>query len=66
MSVWLDTKDAGAGADFPSGLTEIDEGELTDCKHPALDDEDNQNTPNSSVAGGSQGQHRQPFEYGQI
>lgn len=66
MSVWQDTKDAGAGANFPSGLTEIDDGELTDCKHPALDDEDNQNTPVESNPGGSSGQHRQPFEYGQI
>ncbi len=66
MSVWMDASEAGAGADFPSGLTEVDDGELTDCKHPSLDDTANGGNPISSTQGGSIGQHREPFQYGQI
>lgn len=76
---WLDTKNAGAGA-LPDGLAEIDPDELGDAIHPALDpeitgvDEDDESADQekqkriseSQSAGGSQGQYREPFEYGEI
>jgi hypothetical protein len=76
---WLDTKDAGAGG-MPDGLTEIDPDEAGDALHPALDaelsgvaegdseEEDVKGTaPAETVAAsGSLGQHREPFEYGEI
>jgi len=68
MSVWADATEAGAGVGFPSGLTEIDEGELTGARHPSLDEADTTNKPTeiTSEQGNSKGQHREPFEYGQI
>ena len=66
MSVWLDAIEAGAGADFPSGLTEVDDGELTDCNHPALDGNNKDKPSDSLKVGGSSGQHREPFQYGHI
>ena len=68
MSVWADATEAGAGAGFPSGLTEVDDGELTGAKHPSLDEADTTSKPTemTSEQGGAKGQHREPFEYGQI
>ena len=68
MSVWADATEAGAGAGFPSGLTEVDEGELTGAKHPSLDEADTTSKPTemTSEQANSKGQHREPFEYGQI
>lgn len=68
MSVWMDSCETGSGADFPSGLTELDEGEISGARHPALDDEANGKQPKDlhSNIGNSSSQHREPFEYGQI
>ncbi len=65
--------------DFPDGLTDIEEGELTDILHPSLDPElsdgiemdENPNQKKSGVSDTpefkhSEGQFREPFEFGQI
>ncbi|MFL6273682.1 MAG: VWA domain-containing protein [Blastocatellia bacterium] len=76
---WLDTKNAGAGT-LPDGLVEIDADEAGDAIHPALDPEitgvieddeaaekaDKARLSATPSAGGSQGQYREPFEYGEI
>ncbi len=68
MSVWADATEAGAGSGFPNGLTEVDDGELTGAKHPSLDEVDTMSKPTemTSEQANSKGQHREPFEYGQI
>ena len=78
LKPWRDTDAAGAGA-LPDGLTEIDEDEIGEIVHPANDPEitgideaggdDHVGTaePEPTTAGQpSAGQHRQPYEYGQI
>jgi hypothetical protein len=79
---FLDSKGAGRGdlLEFPDGLTDIEDGELSDICHPSLDPELNDgildDLPKSSPKKGSisvaplnvknQGQFREPFEFGQI
>jgi hypothetical protein len=74
---WLDTKNAGAGA-LPDGLVEVDADEAGDAIHPALDPEITgvEDDPAADTArrariaqaqaGGSRGQYREPYEYGEI
>lgn len=72
---FLDTKDSATDCE-PSGLTEIDDGELEDCVHPINDpritgeetNEDDKNTPNENIKGTSvRGwQRREVFDYGEI
>ena len=64
---WRDTQHAGAGG-MPHGLTEMDANEREGAKHPALDPELSGLGPPSEkpAAGNSQGQARQPFEFGEI
>ncbi len=70
---WRDTEQAGVGGN-PLGLTEIEAGEREGAIHPALDPElagvgeaDKQAAPpQKTPQGGASGQHREPFEYGQI
>jgi hypothetical protein len=77
---WLDTQSAGAGG-MPDGLTEIDGDEIDDNIHPARDkrltgiddDEASGDTvsrepthASSNTAGNTEGQCREPFEYGEI
>jgi hypothetical protein len=76
---WMDIRNAGAGA-IPDGLIDIDADEIEGAIHPALDDElagidsygdsenkekSPKNTPLASNAS-SQGQMREPFEFGEI
>ncbi|MBX7215049.1 MAG: hypothetical protein K1X39_13630 [Thermoflexales bacterium] len=70
---WRDTENAGAEG-FPEGLTELDDDELGDVLHPAQDPELTgldgdgapQDKPAKPVAGKQGGQHREPFQYGEI
>ncbi len=74
---WRDMEGAGIGGS-PSGLTEIEEGEIEGALHPALDEalsgveggqgEGQKKAPaeGGGSPAGSRGQHREPFEYGQI
>jgi hypothetical protein len=72
---WMDTQSAGQGGS-PSGLTEIDDNESEGAIHPSLDPElsglgeleskAGAAPPGEAAQGGSKGQHREPFEYGQI
>ena len=79
-SGWRDMEQAGQGG-FPSGLTEIEAGEKEGAVHPAYDpelaglDADPDELKNdgrgaqpsaSAQAGGTRGQAREPFEFGQI
>lgn len=70
----FDTKEAGAGSQ-PSGLSDSDPGEAGDAVHPSNDPavtgtqgEDTEGDAPSQPAapGGSRGQRREPFEYGEI
>jgi len=70
---WRDMKNAGAGG-LPQGLTQMDPGERESATHPALDPELSGLPPQgqaeppkeTGVQGGSRGQFREPFEYGEI
>ncbi|MBI3243519.1 MAG: VWA domain-containing protein [Chloroflexi bacterium] len=75
---WRDMEGSGQGG-APGGLTEIEDDELEGAIHPALDDEltglegddirgekKNGTRPGGDAPGGSRGQYREPFEYGQI
>ncbi len=71
---WRDTQDAGRGGS-PTGLTEIEDDEMDGALHPSLDPElsgledeqsDSSRRPTESGASRPGGQHREPFEYGQI
>ena len=72
---WRDMQNAGTGArSVPQGLSEMDPGERESAIHPALDPElsglprQGQDAPpkDTGVQGGSRGQYREPFEYGEI
>ncbi len=76
MKGWRDTQNAGGGA-LPQGLTEMEAGEREGAIHPSQDPELSglgnpdegrapQGKPQPGGRGGGEGQHRQPFEYGQI
>ncbi|MEK7323982.1 MAG: VWA domain-containing protein [Chloroflexota bacterium] len=77
---WRDMEGAGIGGS-PSGLTEIEGDEIEGAIHPALDEalsgalgergdegsgQKKAPTEGGGSPGGSHGQHREPFEYGQI
>ena len=74
---WRDTQNAGAGG-MPQGLTEMEAGEREGAMHPSMDPElSGLGNPSESRSPSgppqevgkmphAQGQHRQPFEYGQI
>ena len=70
---WRDMKNAGMGG-MPQGLSEMDPDERTSAVHPALDPElsglpaQGQAGPPQETGkqGGSPGQYREPFEYGEI
>jgi hypothetical protein len=75
MGAWRDTRNAVEGG-MPQGLTEIDAAEVEGAIHPAFDPrisgDDSvlppkpiQSPPEGEGMAGL-GQHRQPFEYGQI
>jgi len=66
--VWLDALDAGDGADVPLGLAEIEADEAEGCAHPSMDPllSDLHDAPGQTGTTPSTGQHREPFEYGQI
>lgn len=69
MLAWHDTRDAAAGC-LPSGLHELEDGELEEALHPAWDARVTgsgepvaaSDNPCSNAAG----QSREPFEYGEI
>ena len=71
---WMDTRGAGGSGEVPAGLTEIEDDEAKGAVHPALDPELSgldadpvQDPPRENAGqGGSAGQRREPFEYGQI
>ncbi len=79
MAMVHDTRCAGEGGE-PDGLTNLDPDELDGIIHPALDpaladeldsgdskDSETRDSPeNAKVTVSSQGQARQPFEYGQL
>ncbi|MEP7357970.1 MAG: VWA domain-containing protein, partial [Anaerolineales bacterium] len=69
LSGWRDTQNAGAGGQ-PQGLTEMDPTERSGAVHPALDPQLSglgQAPPKEGESqGGSKGQAREPFEYGEI
>jgi hypothetical protein len=71
-----DTKDAAAGCE-PQGLTDVEDGEAGGSVHPSEDPritgEDEDGTAEGKApaeaaasAGGSRGQRREPWEYGEI
>ncbi|MBM4423574.1 MAG: VWA domain-containing protein [Chloroflexi bacterium] len=71
---WRDTEHAGRNGS-PAGLTEIDDDEIGGAMHPSLDPElsgldeepgDPSRRPTESGASRPGGQHREPFEYGQL
>jgi hypothetical protein len=71
---WRDMENASAGG-MPHGLTEMDPGEREGAIHPALDPElsgldqrpgDDQPPGEGRGPGGVPGQHREPFQYGEI
>jgi hypothetical protein len=69
---WRDMQNAGAGG-MPHGLTEMDPDERAGAIHPALDPELSGVGPapaepprEAAGAGGARGQHREPFQYGEI
>jgi hypothetical protein len=76
---WRDTENAGAGG-MPDGLSEMEADEQSGAIHPALDDalaglgeqadetEASEGELKSRVhdLGGSKGQRREPFQYGEI
>lgn len=73
---WLDTAHSGHGADVPAGLTDIDSDEIDGAIHPSDDPDLNDGLPTDTIGsprkvkapplGNSAGQHREPFEYGEI
>ncbi len=72
---WRDMGEGASAGGMPHGLTEMDPGERESAIHPSLDPElsglgqrpANEKPPKESAeAGGSQGQHREPFQYGEI
>jgi hypothetical protein len=78
MTIWSDTRCAGAGA-IPDGLTEIDDDELTGAIHPADDPELSgiESAPPSADQEGAKGQaqqsgrktsktYRQPIDYAEV
>lgn len=68
MRVWLDSQETGHGNSFPSGLSEIDEGEISGARHPSLDEDikGKEKSEGHTQVGNASGQYREPFEYGQI
>jgi hypothetical protein len=64
---WRDTQNAGAGG-VPHGLTEMDGDERAAAQHPANDPELSGLGPPADKPGqgGSHGQAREPFQYGEI
>ncbi len=75
---WRDMEGSSTGGS-PGGLTEIEDEEFDGAIHPALDDEltglegvdegEKKNKgalPSGDAPGHQRGQHREPFEYGQI
>jgi len=67
-----DTQEAGEGSE-PAGISDFDPGELEDSIHPSADPaitgEDSSGKPlppNPDGPGGSRGQRREPFEFGEI
>jgi hypothetical protein len=66
---WHDTRNAAAGC-APSGLHELEDDELGDVEHPALDARITGTTESPRaedvVCSNAAGQTREPFEYGQI
>ncbi|MFC1743617.1 VWA domain-containing protein [Candidatus Riflebacteria bacterium] len=74
---WYDTKNIGSNG-IPNGLTEIDDEELEGTIHPALDpeisgfdrddegDEEQAGITDNKQPGESAGQHREPFQYGEL
>ncbi len=74
---WRDTENAGAGGGSVDGLAEMGEGEQSGAIHPSLDPElsglgsgegDQVKGPprEGTSQGGSKGQYREPFQYGEI
>ena len=78
---WRDTDNAGAGGGAVDGLAEMGEDEQSGAIHPSLDPElsglgpgegageggDVKGPPREATSqGGSQGQYREPFQYGEI
>jgi hypothetical protein len=67
--VWIDAGDAGAGAEIPAGLSEMDDDELSGAVHPALGDKASRKKGSEKAAKGTSGcsgNFREPFAYGQI
>ncbi len=64
---WRDTQNAGAGG-MPHGLTQMDPGERESAQHPSLDPAlSGLGKPSDKPAAGrSQGQGREPFQFGEI
>jgi hypothetical protein len=75
---WIDIRNAGAGG-IPDGLIDVEADEIEGAIHPALDDElagidsygdtdkkDQQKISPLTNNQSSQGQMREPFEYGEI
>jgi hypothetical protein len=65
MTGWLDSDSGGIGNNFPTGLTDLEDDELRESEHPALDEtfDTSKKTQNTAQ---SKGQFREPFEYGEI
>ncbi|HNF25541.1 MAG TPA: VWA domain-containing protein [Leptospiraceae bacterium] len=65
--VLMDTKGAGAGAEIPDGIMDIDSDEQDSITHPLMENERKSDTGGSGdMKGPSSGQFREPFEIGQI
>lgn len=71
LSYLQDTKDAASGCE-PYGAQEIEEDEIDGAIHPVHDkrisglDEDSASEPAEAPASRSEGQSREPYEYGEI
>ena len=74
MCLWNDMKCPASGDTFPSGLLDMDEGDLKKYEHPAIsgvleeqtDSKGDSNQKPDDIAIQARGQCREPFELGEI
>lgn len=70
LKPWTDTLKPGDGKTMPDGLSSMDDGEEEESIHPVIDGIETGDATEAPVnkdqQGRTQGNYREPFEYGQI
>jgi hypothetical protein len=66
ISIWLDTRDAARGTEMPTGLSSMDDDELTGSIHPATLEYGSLPVDEDSKRGAPAGNFREPFEYMEV